>query len=204
MNKKIISTSAVKEMEKTVSLLNGLFKEVHTAFMKNRLSLKYRQTLEEANKTIRQSLVNFYEAAAEMGGGEEALSVQATAINLSKIFYDLVRLANQVEKKIGEKILFSDEAVAEMDDLLRRTIDLLPHVADGLRTCNALIVSHVEKEADELRKNAANSTAFHEDRLCKGKCHPKASIIYMQMLQHLQDILWHFKALVCDKGIPGA
>ena len=203
MKKKITSGSATKEMDQIVAMLSELFDQVHTAFMKNRISLKYRQTSEDVGKQVRQSLVGFYEAATEIGGAE-ALAVQATAINLSKIFYDMLRLANQVETKVNTKIMFSDEAVTEMDDLLRRTIALLPHVTDSMRTCNALIVSHVEKEADELRSNAANSTAFHEDRLCKGKCHPKASIVYMQMLQHIQDILWHYKALVCDNGIPGA
>ena len=201
MKKKIVTTSAAKEMDQIVVLLGEMFTEVHSAFMKHRLSLKYDQVCDDNAKQIRQSLVNFYEAASEMGGGE-AFTVQGTALNLSKIFYDLLRLANQVEMKVKEKVLFGEEAVAEMNDIMLRTAALLPHVADTLRTCNALITAHVENEADELRANAANSTAFHEDRLCKGKCHPKASIIYLQMLQHLQDILWHFKALVCTNGLP--
>ena len=201
MKTKIVNPSAAKEMDQIVALLGEMFTEVHNAFMKNRLSLRYEQVSVANAMQIRQSLVTFYEAVAKMGGGE-ALTVQRTALNLSKIFYDLLRLSNQVEIKVKEKVLFGEEAVSEMNNLMIRTVALLPHVADALRTCNELIIDHVENEADELRTNATNSTAFHEDRLCKGKCHPKASIIYLQMLQHLQDILWHFKALVCNNGIP--
>jgi Na+/phosphate symporter len=197
-----MNTSATKEMEQLVTLMGELFTEINGAFMKHRLSLKYQQSFDDTAKQIRKNLVNISEAAAEMGGGE-ALTIQSTAMNLSKIFYNILRLAGQVETKVKVNVLFSDEAAAEMSDTLKRTAALLPHVADALRTCNPLITTHVEKEADELRSAAANSTVTHEDRLCKGKCHPKASVIYLQMLQYLQDILWHFKALVCESGVPG-
>ncbi|MBS4030310.1 MAG: hypothetical protein KGZ63_02665 [Clostridiales bacterium] len=202
MKKKIVNSSATREIDSIVKMLGEVFTEIQGAFTKNRLSLKYQQTTSEASKTLRKSLVTFYEAAEEVGG-DEALAVQATAINLSKVFYDIMKLSNQVETKVKGKVMFSDEAVAEVNDIFRRTAELLPHVADAMRTCNPLIIAHVDKEVDELRANAANSAVLHEDRLCKGACHPKASIIFMQMLQHLQDILWHFKALVSENGMPG-
>jgi Na+/phosphate symporter len=201
MKKKITNTSATREMELLVSLLGEMFHEVSNAFTKHRLSLKYENTMEEAAKQIRKSLVDLSEAATEMGGNE-ALSVQATAMHLSKIFYDLLRLSTQVETKVKEKVMFSDEAAGEIVNVFDRTAGLLGHVSDALRTCNELIIAHVKKEVDELRNAASGSTTMHEDRLCKGKCHPKASMVYLQMMQHLQDALWHFKALVCDNGMP--
>jgi phosphate:Na+ symporter len=201
MKKKITNTSATREIEQLVTELGEMFTEVENAFAKHRLSLKYRQAMDDAAKQIRKNLVDLSEAASEMGGNE-ALSVQATAMNLSKIFYDVLRLSKQVETKVNDKIMFSDEAAGEINAMLRRTAALLPHVADALRTCNELITNHVEKEVDELRNAASSSTVLHEDRLCKGKCHPKASVVFLQMLQLLQDILWHFKALVCDNGMP--
>lgn len=202
MKKKIMNTAATKEIDSIVKMLDEVFTEIQGAFIKHRLSLKYQQTTSEVSKSLRKSLVTFYEAAEELGGNE-ALAVQATAINLSKIFYDLMRLSNQVETKVKDKVMFSDEAVKEVNDILQRTANLLPHVADAMRTCNPLIIAHVDKEVDELRANATNSAVYHEDRLCKGACHPKASIIFMQIMQHLQDILWHFKALVTENGMPG-
>ena len=201
MQKKIVNTAATKEMDQIISLLGELLTEINTAFTKNRLSLKYENTSEEAAAQIRKNLVSLSETAKELGGAE-ALSVQSVTLNLSKVFYDVLHLGHQVEAKVKAKVMFSDEAAKEMQDLLRRTADLLPHVADAVRTCNSLIVNHVHKEADELRNNATNSTAMHEDRLCKGSCHPKASVIFMQMLQNLHDIQWHFKALACDQDIP--
>jgi Na+/phosphate symporter len=201
MKKKITNNSATKELEQLVAALGEIFTEIENAFSKHRLSLKYRQLMEDSTREIRKNLVDLSEVTADMGGNE-ALSVQATAMNLSKIYYDLVRLSNQVEIKVKEKIIFSDEATGEIDVLLKRTAALLPHVADGLMTCNELIINHVKNEVDELRNTASSSTVMHEDRLCKGKCHPKASVVFLQMLQHLQDILWHFKALVCDNGMP--
>ncbi|MCW3488851.1 hypothetical protein [Dethiobacter alkaliphilus] len=201
MQKKIVNTAAAKEMDQIVSLLGDLLKEISSAFMNHRLSLKYQKASGDISGQIRKTLVSLSETASEMGG-PEALAVQSATLNLSKVFYDTLHLGHQVESKVKEKVMFSEEAVAEMSDLLRRTTDLLPHVADVVRTCNPLIVEHVNKEADELRNSAANSTVMHEARLCKGQCHPKASVIFMQMLQNLQDILWHFKALSCEQRVP--
>ncbi len=201
MKEKMVNSAATRETDNIVKMLSEVLAELHGAFMKHSMSLKYQQTTTEVTKTLRKSLVSFYGEAAKLGG-EEALIVQSTAINLSKVFYDVLRLSNQVETKIKEDIKFSDEAVGEISDIFKRTADLLPHVADTILTCNPLIVAHVSKEIDELTKNANESSALHMDRLCKGTCHPKASIIFMQMTQQLQDILWHLRALVAEDGMP--
>lgn len=200
MRQKIVNTSATVALEQLISELGELFTEINTAFTQHRLSLKYKQATDDSAKQIRKCLVTLSKTTEKLSGAE-ALAIQATTINLSKIFYDVLRLTNHVENKIKDKILFSEEAMAEMSRLLKRSSDLLPHLADALRTYNELIAKHVEKEVEELRIYAANSTLAHEDRLCKGVCHPRASVIYLQMLQHLQDILWHFKALACHNGI---
>ncbi|MBS3983370.1 MAG: hypothetical protein KGZ41_06185 [Dethiobacter sp.] len=200
MKQKIVNTSATVALEQLISELGEMFTEINTAFTQRRLSLKYKQATDDSAKQIRKCLVTLTETTDELSGAE-ALAIQGTTINLSKVFYDVLRLTGHVESKIKDKVLFSEEAMAEMSGLLKRSSDLLPHVADALRTCNELIAKHVEKEVEELRSFAASSTLTHEDRLCKNVCHPKASVIYLQMLQHIQDILWHFKALACHNGI---
>ncbi|MBS3897361.1 MAG: hypothetical protein KGZ54_03070 [Dethiobacter sp.] len=200
MKQKIVNTSATAALELLISELGEMFTEINTAFTQRRLSLKYTQTTDDSAKQIRKCLVTLSETTDGLSAAE-ALAIQGISINLSKVFYDVLRLTDHVESKIKNKVLFSEEAMAEMSGLLKRSSDLLPHVADALRTCNELIEKHVEKEVEELRSYAANSTLTHEDRLCKNVCHPKASVIYLQMLQHIQDILWHFKALACHNAI---
>ena len=200
MKQKIVNTSATAALELLISELGEMFTEMNTAFTQRRLSLKYTQTTDDSAKQIRKCLVTLSETTDGLSAAE-ALAIQGISINLSKVFYDVLRLTDHVESKIKNKVLFSEEAMAEMSGLLKRSSDLLPHVADALRTCNELIEKHVEKEVEELRSYAANSTLTHEDRLCKNVCHPKASVIYLQMLQHIQDILWHFKALACHNAI---
>ncbi|RJX29265.1 MAG: hypothetical protein C4554_01135 [Dethiobacter sp.] len=201
MKKKIVNSTAVKEINEIMQLFYDFFGEINTAFVKHRLSLKYQQAGSNFAKQSRQRLARFY--AATETTGAELLSIQAAAINFSKIFYDILRLSSPVEAKVNEKVLFSDEAVKEMSEILDRTRELLLHVNDALQTGNPLIISHIEKEAEALNSMTLNSTVLHEDRLCKGVCHPKASVIFMLMLQQLQDILWHCKALVSEQnGVP--
>ncbi|MBS4008653.1 MAG: hypothetical protein KGZ45_09560 [Clostridium sp.] len=200
MRQKIVNTSATAALEQLITELGEMFTEINTAFTQRRLSLKYKQATDDSAKLIRKSLVVLSETPGELSPAE-ALTIQGITINLSKIFYNVLRLTDHVENKVKNKVLFSEEAMTEMSGLLKRSSDLLPHVADALRTCNELIEKHVEKEVEELRSYAANSTLTHEDRLCKNVCHPKASVIYLQMLQHIQDILWHFKALACHNDV---
>ncbi len=201
--KKLISTKSTKEVNSTVEMLDQLFLELYIAFMKHRLSLKYKQVTDDLSKQLRQSLARLYEGSTKVSA-EEALAMQSTAINFSKVFYDLMRISGQVEIKVRENILFSDIASEEMSDLMRGTRELVHDVGDALLTRNPVIVAHVEKETSRLTSAATNSSGMHEDRLCKGTCHPKASIIYMNLLQHLSDIHWHYRALVLDEKMPEA
>lgn len=202
MKKQPVNSVSFKEIDTILQLFYDYMGEIYTCFEKHRLSLKYQQASSDLNRQLRKSLASLYKGAAKMPA-KEVLLVQAIALNFSKIYYNLLRLSTQVEAKIKDKVLFSDEAVKEMTEFLRRTRELLPHVRDALKTGNNLIISHVVKEADELMSWAAKTTARHEERLTKGICPPKASVIYIQMLLHLEDILWHCKALVSEEnGVP--
>jgi Na+/phosphate symporter len=202
MTKKMVGSATATEFEDIVAMFGEFYNDLTTAFLSNRLSLKYQQTTAELSKRLRQRLAKAYESAAEFPG-KEALTVQAVAINLSKIFYDLLRLSGNVETKVREKIVFSEAATGEITEVMRRTGELFPHVADAVLTGNPLIVAHVEKEAEALGAAVQQSIRTHEDRLCKGICHPKASVIFMLMTQQVQDILWHCRALVSrEHGLP--
>jgi len=202
MTKNIVGSATATEVRDVVAMFGEFYNDVSTAFLSNRLSLKYQQTTAELSKRLRQRLAKAYESA-EAFTGLEALAVQAVTINLSKIFYDLLRLSGNVETKVREKIVFSEAATAEMTEIMRRTGDLFPHIADAVITGNPLIVAHVEKEAEALGAAVQQCIKTHEDRLCKGICHPKASVIFMLMAQQIQDILWHCQALVSNQtGLP--
>lgn len=198
MTKKKVGSTTATEVKDVVTMFEEFYNDVSTAFLSNRLSLKYQQNTTELSKRLRQRLAKAYESAAEFSG-REALTVQAVAINLSKVFYDMLRLSGNVETKVREKILFSETATAEMTEVMRRTGELFPHVSDAVLTGNPLIVAHVEKETEALGLAVQQCIKTHEDRLCKGLCHPKASVIFMLMTQQIQDILWHCRALVSSE-----
>jgi len=201
--KKIVSKPSIEEIEKIVLLMDELFEQVYEAFVNQRLSLKYEHSAGDIPRNLRQGLVKLYEGTTGSITAAEALSLQSTAINFSKIYYNLLRVSSLVETKVKNKILFSESATGEINELIRRCKELLPHVGDILVTKNSVVVAHVEKEIDLLCKIALNNANIHEDRLCTGVCHPKASIIYMQLLQLVKDILWHYKALISEKdGVP--
>jgi Na+/phosphate symporter len=198
--KKLSCTSSTKEVNSTVEMLDQLFFEIYVAFMKHRLTLRYQQISDELSRQIRKSLARLYEGSAKLTA-EEALAMQSTAINFSKVFYDLLRISAQVESKVKDNVMYSEVASKEMSDLMKGTRELLHHVGDVVLTRNELIAGHVVSETAALSALAASMSGMHEDRLCRGVCHPKASITYMNLLQHLTDILWHYKALSSEEDM---
>jgi len=201
---KIVNSNAVREIDEIMQLFNDFLEKIINAFIKHRLSLEYELMCGDFTRRSRQILSRFY-ATTKQTHPPESLYIQGATLNFSKIFFDILRLSTLVETKVKEKILFSDEAVNEMKEIFQRTRGLLPHLHDALLTGNAIIIEHIKKEAAALQAKTLDHTVLHEERLCKGICHPRAAVIYMQMLQQLQDILWHFGALVDkENGIPNA
>ncbi|MCR3921044.1 MAG: hypothetical protein NUK65_00800 [Firmicutes bacterium] len=201
MRNQVVHTTAATEIENVVTMLTELFTQVEQSFSKHRLSLKHKQTTARVTTQMRGTLTTLHQLIGEINR-DEALAVQATVLNVGKVYYSLLRLSYQVEKKVEDNIVFTKVAADDMHEILQRTRALLPHVNDTLRTCNTVLATHVKEEVDVLLTNAESATKLHEERLCTGVCHPNTANIYLQMLAYLQDILWHMKALVCENGLP--
>lgn len=198
--KKPLNPVVAKEVNSIVEAMENFFSEVYTAFRTHRITLKYKQITDDLSHSIRHNLVRLHRDIVKQLP-DEALSLQYTSIHFSKIFYNLQRWSGLVETKIKENIVFSNVATEEISEIFRRTRDLLHHLGDAVLTGNEVIVAHVEKEADSIGDLIEKISGYNQERLSKGICHPKASIIFTQMLQSTQDILWHYKALLSDEEI---
>lgn len=116
--------------------------------------------------------------------------------HLIKIGENLEKLAEFIDKKVREDILFSDRAVTEITFLLQRLADILRSTADMILARNIFLSKYVEESEAGVIRRAVEYATFHEERLIEGLCLPVASSIYIKMLDAIKTIAWHSKEIV--------
>ncbi len=104
-------------------------------------------------------------------------------------------IQNVASIKAIEGIPFSDKAVTELTKLFTLLSDMLKNFRDLLTTLNPTLLDILNKQHEELGQMTVDFALAHEDRLIDGYCVPKASSLYMDILdsvrginQHLQDM----------------
>lgn len=104
---------------------------------------------------------------------------------------NVLKLLGIIRIKVDESVLFSDKAVSELDCLFSNTTDVLKSTGDALKTENRALVRHILEEEAALRNKACEYEEVHEDRLISGVCAPKASKLYLDMVNSIREINWH-------------
>lgn len=131
------------------------------------------------------------------GTGEEVdrTTVLQFLKSMEQIKYSAVKIGESVNSKIKDGILFSDKAVTELKDVFDVVLDCLKNAGDLAVTGNKVIAGHLISRADLYNRVVMDYATEHEERLIRGICLPKSSIIYLTMMDSLKDILWNIKII---------
>ncbi len=119
----------------------------------------------------------------------------SVSIHLLRIWENLERLLELVDKKIRENILFSDKAVYETIFLLQRLVEILRPSSDIILAKNTFLSMYVQESQSSVEKTAAEYATLHENRLITGECLPAVSLLYVNMLDAIKNIAWHTKEI---------
>jgi len=122
-----------------------------------------------------------------------------------------------IRSKIRDGIPFSEKAVLETTFLLARLQDVLRNTSDIILSRDVILGSHVKDRhlqwsfdqvplsknvilreyvkasASEINRSAYEFVTMHEGRLIEGLCMPKASPLFLHMLDVIKGIAWHAK-----------
>jgi Na+/phosphate symporter len=123
-------------------------------------------------------------------------------MHLDRIVSNIEMLAADAERVVREGALFTDRATREIKGLLDGVIQVSEDLYDALRTGNRTLVRSILDGGRECEARAHEYALQHEQRLIEGVCQPRASSIYLAMLDHLRGIEWHSRQLA-EKLVPG-
>jgi len=154
-----------------------------------------RSSMEEM-QTLNRTAVQEIDAAlkkleGQMGRKSPADPEALTRLaNLYKHFRTISQhlgaLADSIQKKIKDGVLFSDKAVAQTNYLFDSQAGMLRSVLDIIKTDNEFLKRYTEAEARNIIQACNNFATEHESRLIEGLCLPQAAPLFLAILDNLR------------------
>jgi phosphate:Na+ symporter len=172
----------------------------HRAFMEHdtdliTLALEEESKLNDAEKTITTELVEFGRSCARKDERQKTAAYTDIVGDLEMIGDYCKDILERVQIKIEEKLLFSEEAVKEYNDLyalsekaLEEAVNALDQDKPGLVKEVLANQQHIDSLVDELRRR-------HNQRLIDGVCIPIACNMFLNMLDFTAAIYYHTKKI---------
>ena len=117
------------------------------------------------------------------------------ASSLDRMAYNIQGILDRVRGKAENHILFSDQAVKEVNGVFQETMRLLENVPNLLTTESKSLARLIGEEGRLMFKTADGYSEVHEERLIDGICVPKHSPIYLGMIESLKGVMVHILAV---------
>lgn len=145
--------------------------------------------LARAEKALTEALV-----AAAREDSRAAMYVSVPGI-LRNIGSGIERIIVPLTVKIKEGVLFSDKAVSELNFLFERVRDILTNTGDVILARNTVLAGYVRESEAQIVKSANDFATFHEERLIEGICMPRASSLFIGILDAIKGIAWNAREI---------
>ncbi len=105
----------------------------------------------------------------------------------------LLELLATVRTMLDEEVPFTERAMREINSLFEKGIELLECLRDALVTENRVLVRHIIGSGIQFAQLAKDYAMAHQQRLLAGLCHPRASSVYLEMLEELKGLEEHIR-----------
>ena len=124
-------------------------------------------------------------------GREWAKPYLSIASSLDRMAYNIEGILDGLRGKSENHILFSDQAVKEVNDVFQEAMRLLEKLPNLVTTRDKLLAQRIGEEGRVMLKIANGYSEIHEERLIQRICVPKSSPIYLGMIESLKGVIVH-------------
>ena len=183
--------------EKMIRVCQSLIKMLELSFQ------GFRKHTEESLKAVDEAKKEIQKNSSELAhflilksspyekGKEWAKPYLSMASSLDRMSYNMEGIVDRLKSKVQERILFSDRAVKEINDVFQEAMDLLESLPNLILTQDKLLAQRIGEQVRSVFKIANGYSEGHEERLIQGVCTPKSSPIYLGILESLKGIIAH-------------
>lgn len=178
----------------------AMWQLTHRAFMEHNLELfpwilDKENRINDLEKEIDEQLIELGKRPLSEEEKSRAMIYAAVAGDYEMIGDYCKDILERVQIKIEERLLFSEEAVAEYEVLYKKTEDALSEIDFALKKDNPSLVKEVIKKEEHIDTLVDEYRSRHDARLIEGKCTPFACNMFLNILDFTAAVYYHSKKI---------
>jgi len=187
--------------EKMIRVCRNLMRMLELAFEEFRNpseeSLKEAEEVEDKIHQYSSELTSFIisKNAPRKNGKERIKSYLSIASSLGLLNYNIQSTLDRIRGKSENHILFSDQAVKEVNGVFEQAVGLLGDLPSLFTTEDKSLAQRIGEGGRSVIKMADAYSDEHEERLIDGICVPEHSPIYLSILESLKGVTVHTLAV---------
>ena len=117
---------------------------------------------------------------------------------LERIGDSIEALARCVHSMHREGVPFSEQATVEVMSLFNRAAALVDRIAAVIRTSERAALATVREEGQQFQAFSNEAAHGHQERLLRGTCVPRASSLFLAMLDYFREIERYTRRISMD------
>ena len=185
MKEKMVLVS--QHLIKMLNLASETFRKPTKKSLKEAKEVKDRILQESSELT---SFIISKSPLTEKGKGW-AKPYLSIASSFDRMTYSIEGILDRLRAKSENHILFSHQAVKEVNDIFQEVMRLLEYLPRLITTENKLLGQRIGEEGKSVFEVANVYSEEHEERLIQGVCAPQHSPIYLGILESLKGVAVH-------------
>jgi Na+/phosphate symporter len=160
-------------------------------------SLREAEEVEDKVHQYSSELTGFIisKNASRENGKERIKPYLSIASSLGLLTYNIQSTLDRVRGKSENHILFSDQAVKEVNGVFEQAVGLLGNLPSLFTTEDKSLAQRIGEGGRSVIKMADAYSDEHEERLIDGVCVPEHSPIYLSIIESLKGVTVHTLAV---------
>jgi Na+/phosphate symporter len=168
---------------KTIPILDNVKK----GFLTQNLSI-VKEGKEQFRSILKSRAVSIQKIIDEKDKTETQKQYLAIIPSFQIIGFALENLISKMETKVELKLLFSEKALAEINELYSVLVEQFRNTKDYIATKNPVLHAEIKTGWEKVFKLIDEYAIIHQNRLITGVCVPQASYLYLDIVDSIKRI----------------